>query len=264
MQFLSVSILSDVSKPPDVYDDLESLYWVLLYVAISCFDFNGILPSSLFDEVKEGVIDGIGRVYGGGEKKKKWLGHAGLSFLCNELQNVLTAYRNFFHEYSGLVSSAEENDADKEELEAFKANFQDHIHVLMNFFDSVLNQSSDWDDSEAHDAPPRPKGTRADELVIWRATEAAAGLGRWPGAYGYVPPATTCTNELPKQPTGDLIAISKESESAGAAVEELVKVLLKAPETFEAVPASEVAPKPKRRRLVVEKSDRILRSRTEK
>ena len=265
-------ILTDVSKPPDVYDDLESLYWVLLYVAAERFGYTGYLPSTLFDEMQEKIRKGIGRVHAGGERKKNWLGDPKVTFLCAELESTLDLYRVFFSDYTGLATShlLNRDETSRQKLADFKTNLPSHMKKLKQAFDGVLDTDLyDWKQSLAHDAPPRPKGPRAHEMAVHKATEEAMGEGHWPGAYGYKAPGTSSLKELPEQATElempeiaailELAPISEENEGDGG---DHTKTL----PPQDQVDQGPATVKPPRRRVprVVEKSDRILRPRTQK
>ena len=265
-------VLTDVAKPPDVYDDLESLYWVILYVAIERFGYRGHLPAALFDEMEEDVRENIGRVHVGGQRKRDWLGRPKLTFLCAELERALSLYRMFFSNYIGLATAPllNEDEAARKRLEDFKVNLPNHIQQLKQVFDDVLDTDKrDWKQSLAHDAPPRPKGLRAHEMAVHRATEVAMGKGNWPGAYGYKRPGTSSLKELPEQATElempeiaailELAPISEENEGDGG---DHTKTL----PPQDQVDQGPATVKPPRRRVprVVEKSDRILRPRTQK
>ncbi|CAL1710004.1 unnamed protein product [Somion occarium] len=59
-QFISMALLQEPNKPHEVRDDLESCFWVLLYVSLHYFKHNGRevdFKLDFFDEIKERRMD---------------------------------------------------------------------------------------------------------------------------------------------------------------------------------------------------------------
>lgn len=144
-QFISVSLLFDATKAHDIFDDLESLYWVLLYMGVHYFKYSGKFVSKVFDEVSEDANQTLGKVASGGQAKNSWLVQCHVSFDCAFLEQCLTDFRIFHAEYRGKVGAAASTAARKRELERFQKKIQSNIYQLIAYFDDALNApETDW------------------------------------------------------------------------------------------------------------------------
>ena len=183
-----MALLQNVTKPHDIFDDLESLYWVLLYVARQHFTFQGKILPDFFDEHRHDQDTAVGPVSKGGSKKYQWLESPTLSFNCNELQDALSLYRTYFSTYTELVAEAQGSDDKKNELAQLRGDPQKTINTLLSYFNDALeDRRASWDNCRAHSAPRKHKGTRAEDKAFFESKEAATWNGLWPGSYGYRP-----------------------------------------------------------------------------
>ena len=183
-----MALLQDVTKPHDIFDDLESLYWVLLYVARQRFTFQGEIDADFFDEYRHAQNAIVGPVSKGGVKKNRWLDSPTLSFNCNELQGALMLYRTYFNTYTVLFTDAKNSDDKKNELAQLRSDPQKAINTLLSYFNDALEDPhASWDNSRAHGIPCKHKGTRAEDKAFFESKEAATWNGFWPGSYGYRP-----------------------------------------------------------------------------
>lgn len=192
-QFISVALLANPTKPHDIFDDLESLYWVLLYVAVALFLHEGKLPESLFDEIYDQPAEFIGRISHGGEIKESWLETPKISFKSAQLEEVLTNYRSFFDNYENKVAH---NEVYKQELDEIRENPQESIEELLSYFDDVLHgDENDWEDSAAIGVPPKPQRPNARSKMIRRSVHHSVTKGLWRGASGWKRPTTVPASE---------------------------------------------------------------------
>ena len=185
-QFTSVLLLDNVSKPHDIFDDFESLLWVLLFVAEKHFDYQGNLSSQLFDEVHEDTHPLIGTISSGGDKKRAWLRQPSSSFNCQELEDLLTKYRLFTRKYISIASAADDDEDAMPELIDFRDRLEDHIRELFGYIDDILDdENASWENHRAKGAPARPKGPRSKQREIFLSMQKAAGNGLWRGSLGW-------------------------------------------------------------------------------
>ncbi|KAI0771348.1 hypothetical protein BC629DRAFT_763524 [Irpex lacteus] len=92
--FMSIALLKDPSKVHEILDDLEALFWTLLYRALHRFEYTGAFSISIFNYRRFELLNGVptGRIVGGSEK-----GGALsdipiiIDFTCQPLQNMITA-----------------------------------------------------------------------------------------------------------------------------------------------------------------------------
>lgn len=142
-QFISIALLFNATKPHNIFDDLESLHWVLLYVAVRCFKFTGRFNSQVFDEFSENVDQASGQIVFGGASKNFWLTIPTMEFKCNPLERFFQGYRLFNLDHR--VKSRGANYKATTELE-----LQNDIRGLRSLFDDTLTTpETDWNDFEA-------------------------------------------------------------------------------------------------------------------
>lgn len=67
---MSIALLKDPSKAPEILDDLEALFWTLLYTALHRFEYTGAFSISIFNYRRFELLNGVptGRIVGGSEK----------------------------------------------------------------------------------------------------------------------------------------------------------------------------------------------------
>ena len=183
-----MALLQNVTKPHDIFDDLESLYWVLLYIARQRFTFQGEIDPDFFDEHRHDQNTPIGPVSKGGIKKNRWLDSPTLSFNCSELQDALTLYRKYIRIYTNLLGQAKVSDDKKNELALLRSDAQKTINTLLSYFNDALEDPyASWDSCRAHGVPRKNKGTRAEDKAYFVSKERATRNGFWPGSYNYKP-----------------------------------------------------------------------------
>ncbi|KAI0077407.1 hypothetical protein K474DRAFT_1643204 [Panus rudis PR-1116 ss-1] len=125
--FMSSQLLLHLQKSNDIYDDLESILWVLVYVAAQHFKHSGRFFMPMFSERREiyprHASPGIA---GGAEKNSFIAGASTVVFLCPALNDLITSLRRFWHEYHY-------------KLEAYTQLHEDP-RVLLGFFDEAINR----------------------------------------------------------------------------------------------------------------------------
>ena len=78
--FMSFLLLVNPSRPHDLFDDLESLLWVLLFLAVRRFKYRGDFDMQVFEEAREIPDEEQGIVSVGGSSKHLWLSRPGITF----------------------------------------------------------------------------------------------------------------------------------------------------------------------------------------
>lgn len=195
-----MALLANVTKPHDIFDDLESLYWVLLYVSRERFPFQGTFSPDLFDEYYYGTNKLIGPVSVGGEKKNSWLGCPTLWFDCKELQDLLTLYRSYFRVYANLARKKKFTDDEKKKLEDFRKDPARSVRELLSYFDEILdNPHASWNKCRARGIPSKPRGRRAEDRAFFKSKEQAVRNGLWRGACNYKPMDASFDNEASEE-----------------------------------------------------------------
>lgn len=97
-QFISIRLLEDITKLHDIFDDIESLLWVLLFLAIHHFEYEGSFHMHIFDQTSSRSDESRGRVPTGGCAKKFRLEWPKLTFVRKPLQTFFTSFRRFHQE----------------------------------------------------------------------------------------------------------------------------------------------------------------------
>lgn len=169
-QFVSVALLQDKKTSHGVFDDLESILWVLLFVAIRYFRYEGDFPAYMFDEKHKPGPGAVDREEGGGILKSSWLtGQIPGEFVCLPLQNFFNSFRTLHDErrkksrLAGLSRTQESRDA----LEQYKTEIQQDLRKLLAYFDNVLDDpTADWSDGDPIPYTEDPKPFEDTSLNI--------------------------------------------------------------------------------------------------
>ncbi|KAI0089409.1 hypothetical protein BDY19DRAFT_102256 [Irpex rosettiformis] len=106
-RFMSIALLRNSDKANDILDDFESLFWVLLYGALYCFDYGvtekSQLDMTMFDDRVPMHHTGCKAYLGG---NKKWLALSGiadwLTFSSPPLDNLIKNIAAEFQAYYNL------------------------------------------------------------------------------------------------------------------------------------------------------------------
>ena len=168
--------MEDATKPYDIFDDLESLLWVMLYVALLRFPSCGKGDIfKIFDEHSQSVGGVIGRKLTGGNSKKIWLsGNSPIMFESAPLNAFFTSFRRFHKEYLDKVKEArDENTKDTVgALERYKTEVEKDLTQLFSHFDDILQDCHiKWPSTSAPSAPNRPKTENEKDREIRDAVE---------------------------------------------------------------------------------------------
>ncbi|KAK7688397.1 hypothetical protein QCA50_008770 [Cerrena zonata] len=173
-QFMSIALLRDDAKLHDIFDDLESLLWVLLFFAVHNFKYTGKFSMRVFDDVNYISRTDNDPVALGGDWKLTWLLREvrNMGFECKPLQTFFESYSRLHLDHYWKISFAGQSAEEKKALEDFEAEILRDISGLVSHFDNVLNDpNTDWSGQEAHhyrstEAPPQVQqnqGDRRDE-----------------------------------------------------------------------------------------------------
>ncbi|KAI0702995.1 hypothetical protein BC835DRAFT_1410786 [Cytidiella melzeri] len=102
-QFMSIAMLADPLKAHEALDDLESVFWALLYGAMHRFDHtnNATILIKMFDEKDPTALPDGSIAYIGGSGKRAALGklHTGLRFTSLPLQTLICRLANEWDDY---------------------------------------------------------------------------------------------------------------------------------------------------------------------
>lgn len=167
---MSIALLRDTVKLHDVFDDIESLLWVLLFFAVQNFKYTGTFSMRVFDEATEAFHTEHGRIVVGGNRKLTWILREAyhMGFECKPLQAFFDSYASFHMEHYLKISFARGNAEKKKILDDFEAAILKDISQLVSHFDNILNDpNTDWSGQEAHhyrstEAPPHVQQNQAD------------------------------------------------------------------------------------------------------
>ncbi|KAK7688398.1 hypothetical protein QCA50_008771 [Cerrena zonata] len=162
-EFASVELLQDGRAPHEIFDDLESLLWVILFISVRRFKYEGHFLVGMFDESHRPRVPGKSKERSGGLLKSWWLtGDVLTRFNCRPLQTFFVTYRAIHdrrRKKSQLVQESQTQDA-KEELERYKAEIQEDLHKLLAFFDDIIDDpSADWSNGDPIPFAVEPKET---------------------------------------------------------------------------------------------------------
>ena len=154
---MSVFLLERLGKPHDIFDDLQSLLWVFLYVAVRRFKYDGTFHSRLFDESSMLRDQTHGPVSIGGWAKGTWLERPNITFTCKPLEAFFTSYRRFNMRHLHKLEASSDNEKGRREYEQFEADVKSNLYGLVSHFDTILNDpEADWADQEARGVPKEP------------------------------------------------------------------------------------------------------------
>ncbi|KAK7688401.1 hypothetical protein QCA50_008774 [Cerrena zonata] len=167
-QFISIPLLDDAKKAHDIFDDLESLLWVLLFFAVHYFKYRGAFNMRVFNEVCEYSDETNGTILMGGDSKLRWLQSPRITFECKPLQAFFNSFRSFHRERHWKIALSTDNEEEKKVLEDYEAETQKDIYKLVSHFDNILNDpNTDWSGQDAigilpEEIPP-PEDDKPDE-----------------------------------------------------------------------------------------------------
>ncbi|KAL4243817.1 hypothetical protein ABKN59_011405 [Abortiporus biennis] len=144
--FMSILVACQKAKVHSMLDDLESCFWVLLYVALHCFKNNAKRSGlEMFQEMND-------EQQGGGKKstylRRPPLGHPlrvidGFTFDCVPLHQLIEDLRLYFKDFHDAINGSD--------IVAFKTLEKDrlkHPEVFLAMFDNAL-AADGWADSDA-------------------------------------------------------------------------------------------------------------------
>lgn len=135
----------DTTKVHDILDDLQSLYWVILYIAVRYFKFTGEISAAVFDEYSLQLHPVLGLIVCGGQVKRSWLTSSPLVFECKALSNFLKDYLVLHSKYQTVIDDAEEDEEKKLELKLYRDSIEEDVYSLVSYFDAVLDApETDW------------------------------------------------------------------------------------------------------------------------
>ncbi|CAL1708927.1 unnamed protein product [Somion occarium] len=197
-QFISILLLRNPMKGHCVHDDLESSFWVLLYVSLHYFPHN-LGPTfnvRFFDECSEeqdiGAEDGQTRELGGnGKMGFLWDQLKHVEWQCAPLNKLVHAVGKLFNKYQ--LSHPSRNDEDDEDAEArFKAIQEklEQVDVVLSLFDTAL-ASDEWPENDAvPDQFPLKTKKQEDQMIhdLKSRAIATAALERQAAASQRAPP----------------------------------------------------------------------------
>ncbi|KAI0073225.1 hypothetical protein K474DRAFT_1774871 [Panus rudis PR-1116 ss-1] len=133
-RFMSMRKLRKDKSSHEIHDDLESLFWVLLFIALRHFKHEGRFDDHIFDHYEEGNFT---RFNGAASKNSFLLFGRDGTFLCPALNTLITDISQFWLNYysAGRLGL--------EEFNEMHDGLQNNPGILLTFFDKVLNSGDD-------------------------------------------------------------------------------------------------------------------------
>ena len=164
---MSIAVLRNPSKAHTILDDIESCFWLLLYMALHFFKkTSGIVEMEMFDEMKE-LQMGDGAVHPVGGKSKYSALTMGdilqVAFDSKPLTGVLHGFCRLLASlhlsaYMALQSGAQEQLEGHSMIQKSLEDMSEIFHI----FDKALNDS-DWPEGEDAVEDQYPKRTAMQE-----------------------------------------------------------------------------------------------------
>ena len=144
-------------KPYDIFDDLESLFWVLLVLALRIFNFGGNLQPQRFDE--EEFPDDPDKSNVSNYKAAILNGVADFRFGCRQLDMVLHSLSDFHEEHNEKRRNAQRYQTQEayEILSEYEADIEANLNMLLAHFDDVLQEPAvNWSNNAVDFDYPQP------------------------------------------------------------------------------------------------------------
>ena len=145
-----MTLIQDQTKDHDVIDDIESVLWALVFVAIRRFEFTGNFPMGMFDEQYE-LIWNQRKEYTGGNLKFFWLANPPIGifgrFECHALEAFFTKLRAFHNirlQKWRAVRELKTTEA-RDALERCRDDIKKDLRQVLTFFNDILDDETlDW------------------------------------------------------------------------------------------------------------------------
>ncbi|CAL1712413.1 unnamed protein product [Somion occarium] len=147
-QFISVPLLRRPKKGHEVHDDLESSFWVLLYISLHYFKHTKLFDVDFFNEYNEySRKDSSTRHAYGGLAKKDFLSGTlrDVKWTCAPLTKLLHKFGDLFDQYQFYYGRR-----DREEHAASFTDIQnqlDQVDSVLDLFDTAL-ASDEWPEND--------------------------------------------------------------------------------------------------------------------
>ncbi|CAL1708930.1 unnamed protein product [Somion occarium] len=170
-QFISILLLRDPKKGHDVHDDLESSFWVLLYVSLHYFPHNlgPAFDAGFFDEYKEqpDLRAGDGKIRPlGGFEKAGFLNYTlqDIIWECAPLNTLIHVVGNIFDDYNTSHRKRNNNENEAARFSAIQEQL-DRVDMILNHFDTAL-ATDGWPESDAlPDQFPLKTKKQEDQMI---------------------------------------------------------------------------------------------------
>ncbi|CAL1717242.1 unnamed protein product [Somion occarium] len=180
-QFMSILLLQDTEKRHNIFDDVESILWVILFVAVHYFTHEGKFSLEIFNQFEtfsEGVT---GQKAIGGHRKRAFLSQRNVKFHCRALHSFVIDLAKFHNHYHGLATEALESEGSQ--LADYETLLKNDLQQLLIRFKTILNdESADWSHGLAVEDIYPPQGKRELDQAIALNQEIQSGAGDWSGA----------------------------------------------------------------------------------
>ena len=182
---MSIAMLEDPFKTHDILDDLESIFWSILYGAIKYFSGTVTFDMKAFFSQSEIEINGRLHVVGGGMKKGllESTSLTNIPFDCAPLRELISHLSRVWRKYYRArvdVSEAPSNEEARQEYETQREKLSKPAFWL-DIFDQLLKRS-DWlaADTIADRYPPKPAKKHCEEVreQLLTAVIASEGMSR--------------------------------------------------------------------------------------
>ena len=146
-------MLYDATKQHEVLDDVESVLWVLLFIAHKYFPYEGKFLEGMFDETHQRMRGPPDQEPFGGLLKRLWLSGEVLGrFACPSLEKFFLEFRLFHKDLRrrSKAASNSESGEGKQSFNRFKADLQQDLYKLLAYFDDILDDpTADWSNGDS-------------------------------------------------------------------------------------------------------------------
>ncbi|KAI0073821.1 hypothetical protein K474DRAFT_1774461 [Panus rudis PR-1116 ss-1] len=167
-RFMSCALLEEIGKSHEIYDDMQSIFWVMLFVAARHLKHTGKFNILIFDEEEDctslnGTLTTIGGIH-----KLSYLDRSKTKFECRALEDMFMQFRKFWLNYHYRDRITYEKIHDDTPLQGVASQ-------LLQTFDAALcRPAQDWENGEwMDDQYPKWDGSQVRQSMLAITTEAS-------------------------------------------------------------------------------------------
>ncbi|KAI0338490.1 hypothetical protein BDW22DRAFT_1459714, partial [Trametopsis cervina] len=182
-QFISINLLQDPMKRHSLLDDIESCFWILLFMSVHYFKHDspnfkiGMFEERAYELHKNGTHHWFG-----GDAKSTFLSRRHLrtlQFECQPLNTVVHKFGTLLSDFYHTLDMAESSEMSKKMHEEVRDKLETDT-VVLDFFDKAL-AARDWPNNDVlpDQFPPQTESEIEKQVVLnhQTANEFMAGTG---------------------------------------------------------------------------------------